>query len=595
MSESDTKVPPTPAEPAQTNGAHSEQQWGRIIITGGTDWANLGKRDRAGASLVDQDTYPDLYEPHVLRPLCTVKIASIYAAPCASHFVAIDIKGGAWLWGRNTSSALGVDGDTTDAIQCDAPRRVTASSLGAPKGTRFVHAAVGRYHTLLVGSNGRVWGAGLNNNGQCGLPSSTPELKTFTLIESGPKNGGDRERVVQAAAGISFSLVLTDTGRVYAFGSAEHGQLGNGTTGEHIGNNRKVMFDIVDEPTLVEGLEGKEVTQIAAGNQHSIVVTKDGLVYTWGSGGYCRTGLGKQDDALTAQLVTAPFTGEHEEQRAWKVFAGPTNCIVVDRQRVTWIAGKWKTSGDGSAGQSYTTFKRMPELEACKVSTAASGGVTHFAVTPDTEAEDDKEVNMTVAWGQNAQNGELGLGNEGPLSSTRPTRVEPLKGVHVFALAAGQHSSVFLATPGSELSSLPRHPHVEAPGECVVCSQDKGEDDSPLECEKCETPYHLGCLNPPLSAVPEDEWFCDKCIAEAAAAVPDEPAEPEAVAEAEAEVKPKPKPVSPAPETNGAAVENGATTNGDAPTNGLKRKVPEDADEAPAEEGNAKKLKADSE
>ena len=32
---------------------------------------------------------------------------------------------------------------------------------------------------------------------------------------------------------------------------------------------------------------------------------------------------------------------------------------------------------------------------------------------------------------------------------------------------------------------------------------------------QCENPYHLHCLTPPLSAVPEGEWFCLKCAAEA--------------------------------------------------------------------------------
>lgn len=30
---------------------------------------------------------------------------------------------------------------------------------------------------------------------------------------------------------------------------------------------------------------------------------------------------------------------------------------------------------------------------------------------------------------------------------------------------------------------------------------------------KCDYPYHLSCLNPPLSAVPDGEWFCPRCSA----------------------------------------------------------------------------------
>lgn len=30
---------------------------------------------------------------------------------------------------------------------------------------------------------------------------------------------------------------------------------------------------------------------------------------------------------------------------------------------------------------------------------------------------------------------------------------------------------------------------------------------------QCEYPYHLGCLEPPLTSVPDGEWFCPKCEA----------------------------------------------------------------------------------
>jgi len=59
---------------------------------------------------------------------------------------------------------------------------------------------------------------------------------------------------------------------------------------------------------------------------------------------------------------------------------------------------------------------------------------------------------------------------------------------------------------------MPRHPEeVDAPSFCVICNKDTGEDDSPLECDKCDAPYHLKCLDPPLDAVPEGEWFCPDC------------------------------------------------------------------------------------
>lgn len=78
--------------------------------------------------------------------------------------IVLDIDGTAWLFGRNQPAALGVPG--VDAISENAPRSLRARDLGAPPGTVFVNAACGRSHSVLVGSNGRVWTAGLNSLGQ---------------------------------------------------------------------------------------------------------------------------------------------------------------------------------------------------------------------------------------------------------------------------------------------------------------------------------------------------------------------------------------------------------------------------------------------
>lgn len=43
---------------------------------------------------------------------------------------------------------------------------------------------------------------------------------------------------------------------------------------------------------------------------------------------------------------------------------------------------------------------------------------------------------------------------------------------------------------------------------CAVC----GEGGSLLICDGCEGEYHMGCLRPALSAVPEGYWECDECV-----------------------------------------------------------------------------------
>lgn len=132
----------------------------------------------APSSLHD-DRNPDLLEPHILRSLSNVKTASIHTSCSGCHFVALDIDGNAWLFGRNGSSALGVAG--VDHVSENAPRRVSPSELGAGKRAKFVYATCGRNHTLLVDSDGGVWSAGANTYGQVG-PSTFHVSQGVSLL-----------------------------------------------------------------------------------------------------------------------------------------------------------------------------------------------------------------------------------------------------------------------------------------------------------------------------------------------------------------------------------------------------------------------------
>lgn len=76
-------------------------------------------------------------------------------------------------------------------------------------------------------------------------------------------------------------MVLTKQGEVYTWGSNEGGQLG-------LDNKQFIKADCVTKPTLVEALsrKGLFVTQIACGETHSVVLTKDHKVYGWGMSMY---------------------------------------------------------------------------------------------------------------------------------------------------------------------------------------------------------------------------------------------------------------------------------------------------------------------
>jgi hypothetical protein len=47
-------------------------------------------------------------------------------------------------------------------------------------------------------------------------------------------------------------------------------------------------------------------------------------------------------------------------------------------------------------------------------------------------------------------------------------------------------------------------------GVCCVCLRDEAFG-TILICDACDNEYHLNCLNPPITTIPEGDWFCPKC------------------------------------------------------------------------------------
>ena len=68
--------------------------------------------------------------------------------------------------------------------------------------------------------------------------------------------------------------MITNKGRLYSFGYGTNGQLGVRNTSNYC------------KPQLVKDMVGLNVVQVAAGWNHSIVLTERGDVYTCGYGGH---------------------------------------------------------------------------------------------------------------------------------------------------------------------------------------------------------------------------------------------------------------------------------------------------------------------
>lgn len=183
-----------------------------------------------------------------------------------SHVVLIR-NNSVFTWGNAAQGCLGIG--------------PTMSRYGSPQlvptfqnvKVEVLSVSCGRCHSLAVTNNG-VYAWGASQFGQLGLEKKlqcpNPEL-IISLAQ---------EIIVDAVAGQYHSVALTKDGRVFTWGWGVHGQLGHGNTNEK------------NTPTLVTALLGTIVRQISAGHAHTLVLTAEGDVYSFGSNVFGQLGNG---------------------------------------------------------------------------------------------------------------------------------------------------------------------------------------------------------------------------------------------------------------------------------------------------------------
>ncbi|EFQ27517.1 hypothetical protein CGRA01v4_04619 [Colletotrichum graminicola] len=118
-----------------------------------------------------------------------------------------------------------------------------------------------------------------------------------------PKNLGWGEKITDISSGLQHSLLLSSKGRVFsaAASTAEFPSKGQmGIPGLSWTSRPEGPYD---QPHEITGLSGFNVAKIAAGDFHSVALTKDGKLFTFGDNTYGQLGLPAES---TYQNVDAP-------------------------------------------------------------------------------------------------------------------------------------------------------------------------------------------------------------------------------------------------------------------------------------------------
>ncbi len=188
------------------------------------------------------------------------------------HSAVVDDQGYIRMWGENRMGQLGA-GDF-------AARRGSVYVAG-PNGKgqldRVVAVAAGTHHTLAIRDDGTLWTWGNNAFGQLGNGQWGLDAHSAAPVQVlGPNGEGALTDVVAVAAGWDHSVALRKDGTVWAWGSACHGQLGDGADPNRWSTH----------PVQVPAAEGNgsldHIRAVACGAFHTIALRDDGTVWSWG-------------------------------------------------------------------------------------------------------------------------------------------------------------------------------------------------------------------------------------------------------------------------------------------------------------------------
>jgi len=329
----------------------------------------------------------------------------------------------AYIWGNGELGALGQPGflqpkgkEGKQKQVLRTMRRPFISSLG--NYYKLKTAACGYGFTLFATDNKDVqlFGTGLNDSGQIGfhrrLDKERREVGNPLEVIAAPaairlplRSG---EKVAGLAAGRAHSLVLTSEQRVLSLGHNGYGQCGRAVVEAEDYLRNKV----------VHVMEVEKVKSIVCGQDHSLMLTEVGELYSCGWGADGQTGLGHYANTEQPSRVG----GDVMEERVVKV-ACSADCVLAlsDKGEVFgWGNSEYGQFSSITSEQQICHPTHLPFKGLGKVVDIASGGTVCMVLN---------EEGKVFVWG-------FGILGKGPNldTSMEPTEIpEVLFGKNSFS------------------------------------------------------------------------------------------------------------------------------------------------------------------
>ncbi|XP_011011191.1 PREDICTED: ultraviolet-B receptor UVR8-like isoform X3 [Populus euphratica] len=314
-------------------------------------------------------------------------------------------------WGSGEDGQLGIGNNEDNEWVC------VVEAL-EPYKVRSVVA--GSRNSLAICDDGKLFTWGWNQRGTLGHP---PETKTENIPSQ--VKALANVNIVQAAIGGWHCLAVDDQGRAYSWGGNEYGQCGEEPERKNE-TGRPLRRDIVIPQRCASKLA---VRQVAAGGTHSVVLTREGHVWSWG----------QPWPPGDIKQISVPVRVQGLE-RVRLIAVGAFHNLALQEDGTLWA---WGNNEYGQLGTGDTQPRSQPilvqGLSGLNLVDIAAGGWHSTALT------DDGEV---YGWGR-GEHGRLGFGDNDKSSKMVPQKVNLLAGediIQVSSTYAFGNSRKFLFT-----------------------------------------------------------------------------------------------------------------------------------------------------
>jgi hypothetical protein len=234
-------------------------------------------------------------------------------------------NGTIWSTGGNTSGQLGL-GDTTDR---NTLTKITSDLSGCTP----QYISCGYSHTMVLMTNGTIWGTGSNGRGQLGRGNSG---STNILTHIDDIIGCTPQSI---SCGMFCTMVLMTNGSIWGTGQNNYGQLGLGD------------YNDVNVFTKITTVFSDCTPQfISCGFIHTAVLMTNGTIWTSGWNDRGQLGLGDNSNRNIFTKMTSDISGCTPQS----ISCNNDFTVVLMTDRTIWVCGD---NGYGQLGLGDNTNK----------------------------------------------------------------------------------------------------------------------------------------------------------------------------------------------------------------------------------------------